>query len=529
MSLSSLPRLSGRIPAPHDLIGKAIANTGRVSGLDLRRSLHRTTVAWLFGAFWMAAVGGSTQTRLGEWLGADDAKFGWLGAAPQAGLLLAVPGTLVLQWLGKRKAFFVWTVTVHRLLYVLIGLLPWIYPHKAGALVMVALLLVSNGLNAFGGQAWVHWMADLVPTRVRGKYFARRSRYGIGVMLLTGVAVGALLDVGQFPWFGKHLGPIADACHMSPLVLMISVLFMVAGLVGSLDILTFLGVDDPPMESTKISEFWKTLSAPLRDDQFMRYCYYYAAWTFAVIWCQVFWYVLLLRFFDDQTASGAKIWWSDWKYLAAAVVLAVSYQIGQFLGYPIWGRAVDKFGRKPALFVSSTLHSLSWLPWIFISPALLPWLCLTQIYGGLVGGGQDIASFNMMLRFNRKGGSAYQAVGTVLFALAGFVSAVSAGWLMKHLQWVDYQFLVGTPWTFTFNRYGILILTGALMKYAADFLLLPLIQDWHDKPAEHTMRFVLDSVYGNLNQYVLVPLLSVPTEARRHLRRVRDLVRNREG
>ena len=479
--------------------------------------------------------GGATQTRLGQWLGADDAKFGWLGAAPQAALLLAVPGSLVVQWLGRRQAFFVWTMTIHRLLYLLIGLLPWFCPQKTGALLMIGLLLVANGLSAFGGQAWAHWMADLVPPRVRGKYFARRSRYGIAVMLLTGVAVGVILDVGQFPWCITHLAPMADACnHMSPLILMISVLFIIAGLVGSVDILTFLHVDDPPMESTKISAFRETLSAPLRDGQFMRYCAYYAAWTFAVIWCQVFWYVLLLKFFDDQAAAHATHWWSDWKYLGAAVVLAVSYQIGQFLGYPIWGRAVDKFGRKPAFFVSSMLHTLSWLPWVFISPALLPWLCLTQIYGGLTGGGQDIASFNMMLRFNRKGGPAYQAVGTVLFALAGFVAAVSAGALMKFLQnanyrCLDYHFLVGTPWTFTFNRYGVLIISGVLMKYAADLLLLPRVQDWHDKPAEHTMRFVLDSVYGNLNQFVLVPLLSVPTEARRHLRKVRDLVRNRDS
>ena len=66
------------------------------------------------------------------------------------------------------------------------------------------------------------------------------------------------------------------------------------------------------------------------------------------------------------------------------------------------------------------------------------------ILGGFIGGGMDIASFNIMLQFNRKGGPGYQAVGSVAFSLAAGLAALAAGWLATALSGWTWTFAPGT-------------------------------------------------------------------------------------
>ena len=494
------------------LVGKAIPGTHRVVGDALRKSLRLTTVAWLYGAFWMASTSGLTQTRLASYLGANDIIFGLLGAMPCFAVLLQVPGSMLVDRLGHRKAILLWAGTIHRLLYLLMALLPWVLPsQKVGSVMVMALLLfVSMGLANIGSQAWVNWMADLVPARVRGKYFARRSRYGIVVMVLTGLGVGLLMDCGDSALVTRWVGPLAAWAGMPQLIFLISIIFAVAALVGSLDLITFKWVDEPPMAKGPRQTLWERLSDPVKDGQFMRYCMYYSCWAFAVVWGSTFWWVYLLNFFDEMGKTGQGVWWMQYKYLTGSVLLATVSQVGLFLGVPIWGRAVDRFGRKPVLFVSSTLQTLCWIPWLFISPSMLPWLCGVQIFSGMIGGGQDIANFNMMLQFNRKGGAGYQALGSVIFSISGAVAALCAGSLANSLTWVHYPVLSGSTWGFTVNRYTILIVVGMVIKYTADLVFLPRVQDWADKPAQHALRFVFENMYGNLNTMIFTPLRNIP-------------------
>jgi hypothetical protein len=45
--------------------------------------------------------------------------------------------------------------------------------------------------------AWVSWMADLVPIRIRGRYFSRRKQVGMFVGAIVTIGVGVLLDKAE--------------------------------------------------------------------------------------------------------------------------------------------------------------------------------------------------------------------------------------------------------------------------------------------------------------------------------------------
>jgi MFS family permease len=487
------------------------SNSARIRGDALRTSLRFTLLAWIPGAFWQGATGTTAMTPFGQYLGANDFIFALINAAPQLSVLLMIPGALLVEKIGRRKAFFIWTVTPHRTLYILIGLLPWLMaPGLSAGWMLACLIFLSMGLNSFGGQAWVNWMADLVPPRVRGKYFARRSRMGVAVVSLATILVAIILDQADHPCVAALLAPVMACTNVPRLIVIIAAVFIIAGAIGMIDILSFVKISEPPMRAVAREPWGRRLLTPLRDKEFRRFIIYWSCNFGATNWCSWFWMLYLQDFLKAQQASaiaaGTKPWWGDALFLTAAVILPVGFMIGQFLGYPMWGRAVDRFGCKPVFLVSSAIHTLSWLAWIFLSPAMLPWMLPIQIAGGLIGGGMDIASFNMMLQFNRKGGPGYQAIGSVVFSVAAGLAALAAGWLATALSGWSITFARGTAWEHTFNHYVLLILIGSAIKYFSDFAILPRVHEVHARPAGHAMRFVITNLHGTFNTLIFVPL-----------------------
>jgi hypothetical protein len=342
---------------------------------------------------------------------------------------------------------------------------------------------------------------------------------GVAVIAAATILVGLILDWADDPRVSRVLQPFTARCRLGPshgistsLIVILSVVFMIAGAIGMIDILLFTKVAEPPLRPTPREPLAQRLLGPLRDTQFRRFVTYWSVWNIANSWCTWFWMLYLLDFLQNQrqtaAAAGTTPWWGTSMYLTAAVILPVGFQIGNFLGYPMWGRAVDRFGRKPVFLVSSALHTLSWIAWIFLSDATLPWMLPIQIAGGFIGGGMDIASFNMMLHFNRKGGSGYQAVGSVVFSAAAALASVAAGALATGLAGYKWTFAPGTPWEHTFNHYALLIIVGVAIKYTADLVFLRRVQDLDAKPAGHALRFVLDNFHGTLDTLIFVPLRS---------------------
>ena len=506
----SLPTTQDSTPSDFRAAPAPLHDPLRIRGNALRRSLFWALVAWIPGAFWQSASSGGSATKLA--LHFSDSAF-WIGAmnaATFAATFLQIPGAAIIEHLGKRKWFFIWTVSAHRFLYILIGLLPWFLPsqHVSSVAVMVVLIALSIGLNNFGGVAWTNWMADLVPARVRGKYFALRNRAGIATMIVTSLALGAAMDFADTTPFANIVAPITNLCHMNPLIFLLSIVFIVSGFVGILDILSFIRVDEPPMKRSA-ETILQRIRSPLADRQFMTYCLYWSIWTFATSFGGTLWWVYLLKFFDhleDTHVTGHLAWWVQHRYLMSFIALPIGYQIGQFLGFPVWGRAVDRFGRKPVIFVSSTLHTISWFLWIFLSPAMLPWMALVQIGGGLAGAGQDIGNFNMMLQYNRKGGSGYQALGSVLFAIAGFTAALLCGSLLDNLNFIDVTLWQNTRFQFHADKYTVLILAAVVIKYIGDLFILPRVHDLASRPRRETVRYVFLNMYDALNATLFSPI-----------------------
>ncbi len=461
------PRTVVEAPAP----GEKAARPQRIRGENLRRSLRAIIFAWIFGSFWAASTGGATATELAHYLGANDFLFGCLAAAPFLGTLLEIIGCILTQVIPSRKRIFLWTTTTQRLLYVPLALLPLFFAHgrSGGAVVMALLLLLAAGAGSMGGPAWNSWMSDLVPERLRGRYFARRSRMGIVVSLCTALGVGLLLDASHAKWLSAVVGPAARYSGLPPLVLCVSVIFLIAAACGTTDIQTFHRVHEPPMKAQHVMGWRAMFRAPLTDRAFLWYVLYLACFTFGVAFCGAFMWVMVLELLHRPGGL-----FSGFPDTTAYVMLLVAANIGQFCCYPLWGKTIDRMGRKPVIFCSSVLHSVTLLAWVFFAPGTLALGFFAAFFGGACSSGQEIANFNMMLRFNRQGGPGYQAVADVLVNAAGMFAGLSAGllaWFLdsRHVHLGSARFGVGP--------YNLLFVVAVLVKCIGDFVVLPGVQD----------------------------------------------------
>jgi MFS family permease len=502
---------SSQVPAEEFKPLPADAPPARIKGRALRRSLHYTTLAWVFGAFWQASSGGAITTELANYLGANDFVQACLTAAILVGFLMQIPGSLLTQKLGRRKGIFITWVSIHRVLYILMGLLPWVLPagRIGSAWLLVGVMLLSNCAANVGAQAWVNWMADLVPPRVRGKYFARRGRIGIVVLAATAIGVGLLLDASKTAAFAQWTAPLKAYTTLPPLIVMISAILVAAGILGTMDIQSFRWVDEPAMRPTPRHSLLRRVIVAYRDRAFRKYVTYASVIAFANGWMGWMWWVYFLDFCAQEQKTNPAHWWLPHRYLVGSLLLATGYNVGQFAGFPMWGAMIDRFGRKPVMFLSSTLHTISWCAWPFLSPGMLPWLLVTQLYGGLVGAGQDVANFNMMLDFNRKGGPGYQALAYVIINGTAAIAGVLAGALATQLGLIldgnPLRIVVGT-WSIGFNHFALVAMMGICVKFFADFAVLPHVTDVEAKPTAHAMRFMAGNMYGNLNTLIFLPL-----------------------
>ncbi|GIX47345.1 MAG: hypothetical protein KatS3mg131_1556 [Candidatus Tectimicrobiota bacterium] len=82
-------------------------------------------------------------------------------------------------------------------------------PQAWHAWLLVAAVALSALCAAIQNAAWLSWLGDLVPARLRGRYFGRRNAVMTGVGMGVALLAGLLLDAWQRRWPPPHAGGFA--------------------------------------------------------------------------------------------------------------------------------------------------------------------------------------------------------------------------------------------------------------------------------------------------------------------------------
>jgi MFS family permease len=445
----------------------------------LRQSMRLVMVAWVYGAVWLFITTGAAMTQFAKLVGMSPFGFGVLAALPFIGALAQLPTSVFIERLGNRRRVFLVTCFLHRLLWVVVALVPWVIPSRHMAAAVVWVIGLSSVLGHMATPSWVSWMADLIPGRLRGKYFSRRSQLGQLVGLCVTMPVGLLLD---------H----ANVLGLDVLLKTISVLYAVAGVFGMIDILTFLRVPDARSRAQPRLKVWELIREPLGDPSFRRFLAYSATLTFGIGFIPQFVWLYLL---DEVKLTNFQ----------ASVMLQAAPLVVTMTMFPIWGRLIDRVGRKPVLVTSGLMIVHGAAVWIFVTREHW-WLgYLASMIATAAWPGIEVANFNFLLGMSgsasgRRQGSAYVAVNSLVVALAGIVSGFAAGGVAEALR--DWR---GTLWGWPLTYHGVLFLISAALRLLALGWLIGL-EDKGALPTRAAMRYMGTNFYSNVQQAIFTPV-----------------------
>jgi MFS family permease len=432
-------------------------------------------VAWMFGAGWMYITTGAAMTRYAQLLGVGGFGFGLLAALPYMGALAQLPSSFFIERYGKRKAVFLATGLAHRLLWLAVALIPWVLPDAWWWLALVLLVGLSSVSGHMATPAWVSWMADLVPARIRGRYFSRRMQIGQMVGLVVTLLVGHALDR-------------AGAALMQT----VSLALALAAVVGTIDMLIFLPVPEPAtIQPDPQLSVWRLVRDPLRDRNFRRYLGFTATITFGIGYIPQF---VWLYLFDVVGLSNAKA-----NLMLVVVPLLVTMTV-----FPVWGRLIDRLGRKPVLIIAGLLVVHGGAVWIFVTPQHWFLGYMAAMIATAAWPGIEVANFNMLLSLSaasagRRQVSAYLALNSMVAALAGIASGLFGGLVAEMLR--DWRGeLLGWPLTY----HGVLFLISTLLRLGA----LGWLAGLEDRKAHSTraaLRYMGTNFYSNVQQAIFTP------------------------
>jgi MFS family permease len=449
---------------------------------DLRGALRQIIVSWLFGAAWMYMVSGAIFTRYAKLLHVSNFGFGILATVPFIGALAQLPASLFLERYGHRKLTFLWCAFLHRILWLVIAVLPWLVPPSWQWPALLSIMLLSTVLANISTPAWLAWMAELIPGQIRGRYFSRRIQFGQAVGLVLSFLTGLVLD-----W------PQPDQQILMRNI--ISTVFAFASLCGIADILLFLRVPDTAATARRPALSLRGLvHGPLKDRNFRRFLGYSFSMTFATGFIGQF---VWLYLFDEVGMSNSRA-----NLLLVSIPLAVG-----MLSYPFWGRIVDRFGSKVALITAGSLVINGATVWIFVTrdswiPAYLFALVATAAWAGM-----DIAGFNLLLRMTQDGdrrnasNTAVIAINSLVVAIAGTLSGIFGGSIA---EWLGNDWRV-TILGRTLTYHSVLFACSAFLRLVAVLWLFSLKESGRKLATREAFRYVANNVYSNILQATFFP------------------------
>lgn len=363
----------------------------------LRRSLRACTAEGVAAEVVAACSGGAALTGWALHLGCGAALVGLLGALPFLAQVLHFPAARLVERFGARRVA-VLSIAVARQAFLpllVLPLLPAGLDTSRGVLVAVA--AAHHGLAMICNNAWLAWMGELVPGRVRGRYFGRRTAVCTAAGGAAALVAGALLD--------RAPGPRGLAALV--------VLTSVAGAVSVVLMRRQLGGRPRPRAAARRPSFRAVARAPAARG-YLGYLVVSGAGAGLIVPYASL-YVLRDRGlgFTFLACYGA---------VSAAARVATARR---------WGGLLDRARGARAVVVGSTaLLAASPLLWLAV-PAAGPWLfVLEAVTGGIGAAGAGVAALAVPLALAP---AAERPAWNAVFAVAGGVAFAAAAGLAAPL------------------------------------------------------------------------------------------------
>ncbi|MBD2607811.1 MFS transporter [Scytonema hofmannii FACHB-248] len=413
-----------QVAAPETAISPTAKPGTPVTKDAIRTSLRASTIDSAFAAFYTITTSGILLSNFLVDLHASPVAIGMLASIPMLLNLIQPVGAYLSERITSRFHYSLWTNIPGRLAWIilLLGIIAFswglVNSHQLVVLTL-GILLVSHLSAGLGSASWLSWMAQLVPRKLRGRFFGLRNSVASLTNLicvpLAGLVIskwsgGAIQGYGVVVFIGILSGILSLGCQYFQLdvnpqqqnTLPDGISEKKAILIEAID------KDLPNTENTEIKSDSNSGKSIFKDFNFLMFMLYLGLWTFAVNLSAPFFNYYLLDTLDIDVT-----WVTTYGSLRAGATLVMLI---------FWGKLADKIGNRPILFLVGIVLAVSPLLWLLIGNSQLDiwlWLPLLHILLGVTWAGIDLCNNNIQL------GIAPARHQAIYFANAAAVAGVS--------------------------------------------------------------------------------------------------------
>ena len=518
-----------------------------IRGRQLRSALRTVTAGLMFFMLFFACTSGSHVKIYLRMLGFNNFTFGLLSAIPFAATFLQIFAAILIERTGLKKYQFIHLATLYRMSWLLVAILPFLLPQIPSTVAVVLMLCImgcSQVLAALAVPAYMTWMGDLIPRRIRGRYLGNRHRLAQAVRIPAVIGVGILMDA-------TFKADVPETAAAQPVVMRIICIILAVGAVfGIIDILLFRRIrevlpttpDRPRRPSIDINvrrprrygplalagyllryiaqAVRQILLPPLKDQAFRRFVLHGVTVTFAAI------------------VSGWYFWLNAMENLgfgnlATNMLFLVFAPISGLIAAKGWGRLIDRWGRRPVLVLSTVIIVFAITPWFFVTrhtPApsfvagtanwlahrlgtMLGWQNLVLIPAGapvgaylggmlgcILGGagwmGIEMARMSIYLGFaDSHGRSKHVAAAAALTSIGGVLGGVVGGTLTQALEFLQKNPILVGP--FSWNNWHVAFAISIMARVAAVFCVIGMSDPGAGRVRD-MVRLIRSNVYNNV-------------------------------
>lgn len=427
---------------------------------DIRRSIYFMTLGNIFGALYgvICASGSTSITGYAEFLGANDFAFGVLNGIPLAAALLQIPFSILVSRTQKRKLYLMTFGVFSRVLWLLVGLIPFFVPYTPQGLQLwsvIFLIGISSACGAMINVCWMPWMADILPDTIRGRWLSIRSGISSVLSVLLGLGVAAILD--GMPGLSGY-----------------ALTFLIGGVLGVLDMVSFAFMKEVYSTPPARLHFFTITKQIFRDKPFVRFMTFWTLWCFTANLSNSYYGRYML---GEMGLSFMQ--WTLCSQVTAAIVAA--------LVVPRWGRLFDRYGSKSVLMVAGTVAALTPAAFLFATYGSVWPALFHNFVGAAFWNAADLAATNMQLTSSpneqRPSYIAFFSCFTSLFG--SFLGVLTGGAILEGLQQLQ---PLGGIWT---DRYKLLIALAVASRFIVVVLCVPKLANNRMATARDLLRDVL--------------------------------------
>ncbi|HPI33664.1 MAG TPA: MFS transporter, partial [candidate division Zixibacteria bacterium] len=409
--------------------------SARVSAVT-RAALTLISVEGALATVFTVLTGGAFLTGLALLWGANDFEIGLLTAAPFLAPIAQLASAYLIDRTGARKRITVRYSVIARQswwLIVPVALLPIGFKLE----ILIAVVIVCAVAINIATVGWMSWVADLVPERIRGRFFGTRN-VAISLATLLATMIGGII-VDYFRHRGRE--PVGFA-----------VIIAAAAAFAAAAAVLLNRTPDRPSRGARIG--WDRLVEPLRNPTFRHLLVVFSAWNCAI--------GIAAPFFAPHMLTNLGM-----SFTLVAAYSSAAAVIGMFMNRP-WGALIDRFGCKPV--IAFTALGIGFIPlvWLFPTAGHLGILIPEVIFSAILWTGFNLAAFNIPIANSPSGRrNAYLALFSMVTGIAFFAASLLGGYLAE--RWSGMTWQIGGR---TFVNYHLLFAISAVLRFGSGLYAL---------------------------------------------------------